>query len=1223
MEDILPLDFVIDGSDQQEMQKLATTMPGKIWHTINGKKYDPQQTLSLHIGDKTVTGYAYKIMHNGEEQYVITDKYRDHTTDPGMLRILTKDGTYQLIKKTSEEETLILHSERKPETDQYNIGPQDPIVYSMQPHDVSWLLTAYCLNNSSHLSDADKKELFVEKPKAQKLSNLFKDQILGHDEENKKALENTQQYTGEIDESYQQRMEQDRKMAYKSWSAIPGSKDAKFEKGALIAIQNVDSIFTEIPGNGGYTILELTDCDDRSAPTQFKYKIVWGTETDIAWSDGSSLTGQESNRLAFSEERFSKLKDFGRGTMYKFPPKTQQGNLLEYAKGLRFDNQGMDEFSWRMDMLTQEDNILKNNRGERIQYFGVDVVEYDEKGAASKGYVMFETKLSGDSVTIKDKNGWYSRQMSFTEFIIFVSDKWLRPYSQKEYDEDILPIHLNNAKSKKAFFVMSPMNIINGAKQWYKGTMIAWIERSQKRREEKIEELFYTSGFTNLLWNIPIYGEYFVQAQDEFDTKLADKHHKIVMEGDSTINQWWKKLVRGKQTYVDNHNLKGHYQQAALDKIAWFFDKAAAGKALDDVERREAMAGLLYVLEKFQTPYPRSLAKYAGQQLWPKLLLNDKKYDLYMRGFNEAKHKLEQGRARGEDVRELMNNVMQYDIKTMSELMKDNYHRYVYGWKTIPALQEHGEKRTNDTARKDGMTAAWHHPAFARAYQEEVRDKLAKWQYGYAIGGLIQISKRKELGNPANYRRWLTGVLQVILSGGMRYAANASDRKYLRDFLRKHGMPISDYILDNAQWGKELATLLEVISKNAWCDKTFLEATGWNPSLESYENWSKNNAHTKFNGKMDKRFLGEWNAAKVLPFLENSNLDSEVNLATLAKNPSLNASEKGIVDRYLKASLNGDPGRDFDSFKGWDDFVNSIIQDRTIFNVSRQLMQTEYMNYSDGSFGSNEETVGYFWKALENQFAGYARKDTLPKESLELIVTKYYSLFQWSYGGDHQRFVAMLAYMKNEPDIAKKKRYAKAAISNYVRKNKYGVFPAMMSSAFTEIENFFVKHSNAIDDDMIGRLVAFDELAATSDQRKQALQVYDMMKPGDATINHPKQNEAVQKYISDLSLGKISGWKPFTFDELRTDSDTGNSDDEWFFAEHAEEQSVSAALAKQAVEEANKKEQLSKENAKKEVEAAQKKKEQEEEKKKAEEAEKERLAAEEQAKKNQPEPEPA
>jgi len=81
-----------------------------------------------------------------------------------------------------------------------------------------------------------------------------------------------------------------------------------------------------------------------------------------------------------------------------------------------------------------------------------------------------------------------------------------------------------------------------------------------------------------------------------------------------------------------------------------------------------------------------------------------------------------------------MDNVMHYDVKNMSELMKDPPHRFLYGYKSIPVLQEHSEKRTNDTARKDGLTAAGHHPAFGRAYREEVLIKLNYGQYGYAIG---------------------------------------------------------------------------------------------------------------------------------------------------------------------------------------------------------------------------------------------------------------------------------------------------------------------------------------------------------------------------------------------------------------------------------------------------------------------------------------------------------
>ena len=1171
-----PFDFVLDGSDEQEIQKLAAVMPGKEWNMVNGMRYDPKQQLSMQVNGKTVTGYAYKIMHSGEEKVIITKDYipaRTHNRDVKNEdhMVLGKDWEFvPLPEATDESKVVILQASKNATNNAYNIWAKEPIVYTMKPHDVQWLLTAYCLNNSSNLSDEDKEKLFAPVPKPQGLTEFFADEILGKDDQTKKAIENQEQKEWESSESYEQRMKDNAEITMKTWKNILGFKSAKFEKWTQLAIQNVDSIFTDIPGNGGYMMLEITDADNREHPRKFKYKVLWWVETDVT-SWWSSLSWQESDWLDFSDEFFGKLKDYGNGTLYKFPPKNAQSSILDYVKEVDFGNTGMNQLASRFWLLTKDGSDLVNNAKDKIKYFWVDVVQYDDKWKDTRSYAMFETSFSDDSVKINDKSWSYSRTMSFPEFLIFAADKWLHAYSEKEYQEAVGPEDSNNAKPKTAFFVMSPMNIIDWVKKRYNGTIKEWVKRSNERRVDKIEEMFYTSGLNNKLWNLPIRWEYFVQAQDSYDGKLADKHHKIIMEGDSTINQRWKKLVRWKQTYLDNHNLKWQWREDCLNKIIELFDKVDQGQPLDEVERREWFAWLLYVLDKFQTPYPRRLAKYAGKQLWPRMLLNDEKYKMYMRWFKDAELKLKTGQARGEDVRELMDNVMHYDVKNMSELMKDAPHRFLYWYKSIPVLQEHSEKRTNDTARKDGIQAAGHHPAFGRAYREEVLIKLNYGQYGYAIGWLIQLSKRKEMADPANYRRWLTWVLQVILSWWMRYAANRSDRKYLRDFLRKHGFPISDYILDNAQGAKDLATLLDVISGKAWCQKTFSQATWRNPALETYDSWSTPKpgadernlwSHADFNGKMDARFLGWRNAEKVIPFLENSNLSQSVNLATLAKDPSLSDNERDIIQRYLRVSLNAHPARDFDSYKWGEDFVNNLVQDHTVFNVSRQLVQDEYMKYSsNGTFGANEEMVWYFWKALENQFAEYARKPNLPKESIELITTKYYSLFQQSYGGDHQWFVAMLAYMKNAKSKEERKRYAKAAITNYIKKNNwYSVFPSMMSSAFTEVENFFVNHVDDIDDSMVSRLIEFDELDATNDQRKEAMQVYEKMKSADPKTAHPKQNEAVQKYIADLATGKISGWwKWFTFDELRLNSATNNDDEEGAVAVQAEQAGIEAA----------------------------------------------------------------
>jgi len=92
------------------------------------------------------------------------------------------------------------------------------------------LLTAYCLNNSSNLSDEDKAKLFAPVPKPQGLTEFFADEIMGKDDQTQKAMEDQEQYVGEPHESYEQRMKNNAEITMKTWNNILGFKSAKFEK---------------------------------------------------------------------------------------------------------------------------------------------------------------------------------------------------------------------------------------------------------------------------------------------------------------------------------------------------------------------------------------------------------------------------------------------------------------------------------------------------------------------------------------------------------------------------------------------------------------------------------------------------------------------------------------------------------------------------------------------------------------------------------------------------------------------------------------------------------------------------------------------------------------------------------------------------------------------------------------------------------------------------------
>jgi hypothetical protein len=111
----------------------------------------------------------------------------------------------------------------------------------------------------------------------------------------------------------------------------------------------------------------------------------------------------------------------------------------------------------------------------------------------------------------------------------------------------------------------------------------------------------------------------------------------------------------------------------------------------------------------------------------------------------------------------------------------------------------------------------------------------------------------------------------------------------------------------------------------------------------------------------------------------------------------------------MDVALMANNTRDFDAYKSREDFVQNIIQDRTIFNTSRWLVNQEYMNYNmKGTFGDNQEAVQYFWNSFRDMFKRTAASDEVPKESVALLIKKYYTMFQDSYGGKHQWFPLML-----------------------------------------------------------------------------------------------------------------------------------------------------------------------------------------------------------------------
>jgi hypothetical protein len=56
------------------------------------------------------------------------------------------------------------------------------------------------------------------------------------------------------------------------------------------------------------------------------------------------------------------------------------------------------------------------------------------------------------------------------------------------------------------------------------------------------------------------------------------------------------------------------------------------------------------------------------------------------------------------------------------------------------------------------------------------------------------------------------------------------------------------------------------------------------------------------------------------------------------------------------------------------------------------------MNYNmKGIFIDNQEAAQYFWNSFRDMFRRIAASDKVPKESVALLLKKYYTMFQDSY----------------------------------------------------------------------------------------------------------------------------------------------------------------------------------------------------------------------------------
>lgn len=235
---------------------------------------------------------------------------------------------------------------------------------------------------------------------------------------------------------------------------------------------------------------------------------------------------------------------------------------------------------------------------------------------------------------------------------------------------------------------------------------------------------------------------------------------------------------------------------------------------------------MMYCMESFKFAYPRNLARWAGKHMWAKLLLTPYWYNQYITRFNERYNNYRSGIQKGKQIRDDIHDIAAFEMNMIKEMMKNQDHRRMYSDKKVSELQRLANGFVSDDARKNGLDVANSQGSFEDIMREEVEKKFGKeLRVDYAVGAIQKASQLVRSSRPQDYYRLVNAIMSMILNGSIRWAANKESKKQLRDMCRKHGIPLGEYILDNARGPVECAELLELISSEVDPENSFKKAT--------------------------------------------------------------------------------------------------------------------------------------------------------------------------------------------------------------------------------------------------------------------------------------------------------------------------------------------------------------------------------------------------------------
>lgn len=525
------------------------------------------------------------------------------------------------------------------------------------------------------------------------------------------------------------------------------------------------------------------------------FQIVFDNTTEI---DASSVSTPPISKTAQGvkdmQDKFKELYKFTPGWLYT--DLASKADTYKDKDGSQKLSNGLDQFGgldisgdWFSKKYVDDDG--KTSSQQPVEYW------WDLNAKNWWDNVLFKVISEWDKVRVKteptDAEDQYDMDhlMDVPSFLLFMADKWLKPYCQQEIDRESAKYPDRWDQSDEiewgsfwdSFVSVSAM--MAGLKKFPEAF------KYRQEQKEKFEASLFAKQWADTL--IPD-GMNFLYA-NEIKNDLVTEHDDTMF---GVINGYKDKISQ-KDGAGGTHD----------KRIAKIIDAEVFQNPQKNIRfKHKAAWYLLYAAEKWNM-YIRSLAKYADEGMWTKVLLGEAKQQQMLRERAEFYAKLKTNGASDDDYDKLA----KFEMKFIFEHTTD---QAMFGPKYGRTLEDLHDKYSGaDDVEwvKSSIASKWN---FYDLYELTLVWWWIWWLKPKIIMGALE-AMEDMVEDDTQYNLFYKAVMQILLSWIASFEFDNQMKDRLRNICRKRGIPIGmlckqighptkilniiNYIAK--QWGKE------------------------------------------------------------------------------------------------------------------------------------------------------------------------------------------------------------------------------------------------------------------------------------------------------------------------------------------------------------------------------------------------------------------------------------